>query len=252
MTVTVDRDRLRHTTAPHLLCERARSNAGFGRLPLQASRHLSRAQLARLRGAGRARRARVAEPRPCARRARRHHGRRLRRVDDLRSRRAIARRHRLRHLSDRRAGRGRIPDARRRRLRSSSPKTRNTSTRSCRSPTGCRTCARSSCSTIPRCSATRTRSCTASPICWPRRKSRSRVAGGETGRTFAGRPGFHRLYVGHHRPSEGRAGQPRQAPCRHRHRRRRIIRHCARSRIAQSSTCRCATCSAATSPSRCR
>ena len=31
---TVDRDRLRRTTAPHLLCERARTVPGFGCVPL--------------------------------------------------------------------------------------------------------------------------------------------------------------------------------------------------------------------------
>ena len=45
----------------------------------------------------------------------RHHGRRVRGVADLRPGRAVARRHRLRHLSDRLAAGGRIPDARRRR-----------------------------------------------------------------------------------------------------------------------------------------
>ena len=115
MTVPVDRDRLRRTTAPHLLCERARAmpdSVAF------RSKHFGiyrerrwRDYAALVAHAARA----LAKPRHCARRARRHHGRRLRGVDDLRSRRAIARRHRLRHLSDRGGGRGRVPDARRRR-----------------------------------------------------------------------------------------------------------------------------------------
>ena len=50
-----------------------------------------------------------------ARRSRRHHGRRLRGMGDMRPGRAVARRHRLRHLSDRVGLRSRIPDAGRRR-----------------------------------------------------------------------------------------------------------------------------------------
>ena len=47
MTATqpVDREALRRKTAPLLLCERARTHARSGRVPLQASRPLSRAQL---------------------------------------------------------------------------------------------------------------------------------------------------------------------------------------------------------------
>ena len=114
-TPSVDREALRRKSAPLLLCERARTTPGSGGVAVQASRALSRAQLARLRGAGGARGTRLACSRPRARRPHRHHGGRLRRMDDLRPRGAIARRHRLRHLSDRFGCRGRIPDARRRR-----------------------------------------------------------------------------------------------------------------------------------------
>ena len=130
--VTIDRDRLRRTTALHLLCERARStpdSVAFRSKHLGIYRERSWCDYARLCGALCAR---TAEYRVGTRRTRRHHGRRLRGMVDLRSRRPVARRHRLRHLSDRLGDGGRIPDARRRRRRSSSPRTRNTSTRSCR------------------------------------------------------------------------------------------------------------------------
>ncbi len=252
MTVTVDRDRLRRTTAPHLLCERARTmpdSVAF------RSKHFGiyrerrwRDYAALVAHAARA----LAGPRHRARRARRHHGRCLRRVDDLRSRRAIARRHHLRHLSDRGAGRGRVPDARRRRLRlhrrrpgicRQDPADRRPAAGSARDRRA------------RRFRDVRLRAREAAPL----RRSAGRggearpgLARKETGGTFTGRSRLHRLYVRHDRPSEGRAGQPRQASCRHRHRRSRIIRRCARSRIAPSSICRCAMCSAATSPSRCR
>ena len=165
--VTVDRDSLRRTTAPHLLCERARTIAGFGGVPLQAFRHLSRATLARLRRAGGACRVRAAEPRHRPRRARRHHGGRLRRVDDLRSRGPVARRDRLRHLSDSFCSGSRVSDARRRGCVCLSRKTRNTSTESCRLPIDCLICAQSSCSTTRPCSRTRTTGFTASASFWP-------------------------------------------------------------------------------------
>ena len=167
---TVDRDSLRRTTAPHLLCERARTIPDSVAFRSKHLRHLSRATLARLRCAGGACHVRAAEPRHCPRRARRHHGRCLRRMDDLRPRRAIIGRDRLWHLS-------RLLLPRRSTTRcatvapaSSSRKTRNMSTGSCLSPICCPICAQSSYSTTPRCSVTAIPSCAASAICWPPRR----------------------------------------------------------------------------------
>ena len=137
-------------------------------------------------------------------------------------------------------------------LASSSPKTRNMSTRSCRWRIGCPICGRSSCSTIRRCSATRTRSCTALRICWPRRKSQTSPGSKTKSRDFH-RPIPPSSSIRPARPAIRRARWsvtasilPRPTPS------SRTIRRCARSRIAPSSICRCAMCSAATSPSRCR
>ena len=114
-TQPVDKEALRRTTAPRLLCERARTtpdSVAFRSKHLGLYRERSWRDYAAM--VARAARA-FADARACGRRPRRHHGRRLRGVDDLRPRRAVARRHRLRHLSHRLRLRGRVSDARRRR-----------------------------------------------------------------------------------------------------------------------------------------
>src|SRR5437764_440568 len=47
------------------------------------------------------------------------------------------------------------------------------------------------------------------------RGERVAIIGDACGRALARRTGFHHLYIGHHRPSEGRALLARSPPCRH-------------------------------------
>ena len=95
----VNRDELRRTSAPALLCERSRSTPDRSHSAPSTSASIASAPGATTRCWSRARRA-LAALGLAQGRARRHHGRCLRGVDDLRSGRAVARRHRLRHLSD--------------------------------------------------------------------------------------------------------------------------------------------------------
>ena len=151
------------------------------------------------------------------------------------------------------AGRGRIPDARRRRrvlhrrgsgIRRQDSAARRSAARSAHDRGGRR---------FRDVRLRASQAARASTSCWRRGgRARSRLAGSAGRDAVARRSRLHRLHLRHDRPSQGRAGHARQASRRHRHRGRRIIRRCARSRTAPSSICRCATCSAATSRSRCR
>ena len=82
--------------------------------------------------------------------------------------------------------------------------------------------------------------------------ARPRRVPDDGGARQTGAAGVHRLYLGHHRQSQGRAGHPRQAPRRHRQCRRALSDACATRSTAPSSTCRCAISWAATWPSPCR
>ena len=79
------------------------------------------------------------------------------------------------------------------------------------------------------------------------RAARPCMAGAAGGTARPRRARLHRLYVGHHRPSQGRAGRPRQASRRHREPGRALSDARAKSRTARWPTCRSAMCSVATS-----